>query len=708
MQNEKNTTLKPPESKAVRADFLNKLYPWVFWACLYGVLLWFFKPSLLFSKATPTGGDMGSHYYTAWFTAKELWREKVLFGWDFGWFAGYPPFNFYFPLAFVVMALLQLILPLAVSFKLVSLLGIFLLPPACHFAVKSFRFREPLPSAAAVLSLLFLFNVNMGSSAQIWGGTVLSVLAGEFSHSLSIALSLFFLGLLERSLEKRSRSLLLGVLLAAILLSHPLSFFWTCAVAAGLVLSRASVQSLLYGARIALTGFLLSCFWLVPVVLTRPYFLNLTYWWPVSFKDVLPTQLVFWPAAALPAIVFWQKKYLRFFLFIIISIVSSLVLAYLATRLGTYPMRFFPYLQLVWVIIGALFFLPLEGRKAGLAAVLLLLAGTAFYLIKFQPPTVKNWVAWNFSGLENKRSFRDFNRANLSIGGNSNDPRAVIEYTDQDDVGSSRDTELAPLLSGRQTLDGLYTFASITNPFIFKLQSELSENRSCQTDVIGLKCGTLDYRLGAAHMELFNVDRLILRSAKAKNAARQAEGFVKLDSFGQFEVWGYGLKEKGYVTVPAYEPVVYGGTDAWMNQSFSWFNSEHLDVPVIFNASAGELSGLKRISDIKDMAYGNTRPSGCQVSSRLEFNRISFKTSCAGFAHLVKTTYHPGWSVSGASKIYLASPSFMLVFPDREEVVLTYGSRPWLRLGWLSGTALAVLAAYGIYGLLSKRKKHAE
>ena len=44
---------------------------------------------------------------------------------------------------------------------------------------------------------------------------------------------------------------------------------------------------------------------------------------------------------------------------------------------------------------------------------------------------------------------------------------------------------------------------------------------------------------------------------------------------------------------------------------------------------------------------------------------------------LIKISYHPNWKVEGADQIYLASPAFMLVYPDSTRVRLFYGrSRP--------------------------------
>jgi len=57
----------------------------------------------------------------------------------------------------------------------------------------------------------------------------------------------------------------------------------------------------------------------------------------------------------------------------------------------------------------------------------------------------------------------------------------------------------------------------------------------------------------------------------------------------------------------------------------------------------------------------------------VEEEKISFDTTCVGKPHLIKISYFPNWKVKGADKIYLVSPTFMMVFPEKEHVELYYG-----------------------------------
>src|SRR3989344_7206402 len=105
-------------------DFIRRNYSSIIvFGGIYFIFFYFFRPGLILSLATPTGGDMGSHYYNAFYSSKAFLQNPGVFNWDFNWNAGYPPFIFYMPLAFVLIVILNIILPLQIAFKLIVVLG---------------------------------------------------------------------------------------------------------------------------------------------------------------------------------------------------------------------------------------------------------------------------------------------------------------------------------------------------------------------------------------------------------------------------------------------------------------------------------------------------------------------------------------------------------------------------------------------------------
>jgi len=153
-------------------------------------LLSYFKPSLILLDTTTSGGDTGSHNYLLWYLKYGLLPKGRLSGWSPGWYAGFPMFQFYFVLPFLLMVLLSYLAPLWVSFKIVTVLGTFLMPVAAFVAMKLMKFNFPAPILAALFTLPFLFM----EANSMWGGNIPSTLAGEFSYSISFAFAIIFLG----------------------------------------------------------------------------------------------------------------------------------------------------------------------------------------------------------------------------------------------------------------------------------------------------------------------------------------------------------------------------------------------------------------------------------------------------------------------------------------------------------------------------------
>src|SRR5262245_16920265 len=91
-------------------------------------LLSYFQPRYLFLKTTTSGGDTASHYYTAEYLRDYLIPQGRVSGWTQGNYAGFPILQFYFPFPFLLIVLLSYFIPLQIAFKLITVLGIFLLP----------------------------------------------------------------------------------------------------------------------------------------------------------------------------------------------------------------------------------------------------------------------------------------------------------------------------------------------------------------------------------------------------------------------------------------------------------------------------------------------------------------------------------------------------------------------------------------------------
>ena len=182
-------------------------------------------PSLVLRNTTITGGDTGAHVWFPDFLIDHFLPWRVA-GWSNDFYAGFPAGQFYFPFPAVLIALLDVFLPVQHRVQARH-------RPRSAAAARAARTCSPAASAhrvrphrcSHVAATGFLFFKDGGDATMtfdfhIMGGNLPSTLAGEFSFMIALALSLFFLGTLARALDRRGPLWLPAVLLALTILSH--------------------------------------------------------------------------------------------------------------------------------------------------------------------------------------------------------------------------------------------------------------------------------------------------------------------------------------------------------------------------------------------------------------------------------------------------------------------------------------------------------
>ena len=252
------------------------------------VVFWQLNPTLLLRDTTANGGDMGAH---VWFPAYlkdhllALWRVA---GWSPDWFAGFPAGQFYFPIPALLMVLLDFVMPYNVAFKLVTALGLVLMPLGAYGLGRGLNVRRPGPELFAVLTTLFLFfkgvtaapgthDATIQFNQRIMGGPIVSALAGEYSFSLALAFALAFLGALAYSLRTRRRLWLPAVLLAGAVLSHIVVGIFFVIAALVVWLFHRPLRTFRIAGAVGIVGALLTAFWSVPLLATFAYTANMRY-----------------------------------------------------------------------------------------------------------------------------------------------------------------------------------------------------------------------------------------------------------------------------------------------------------------------------------------------------------------------------------------------------------------------------------------------
>lgn len=148
---------------------------------------------------------MGSHHYVS--KAARSFFPWALGGWATGWFAGLPMLEFYFPFPYLLIWLLEHVTGYEVAFKLVTVLGTFGLPVAAWLLFRLMGAPKAARAIAPAAAVAFLFVQGHGEYTEtkildIFGGFITSTMAGEFSYSLGLTLTLVAVALIFRATRR--------------------------------------------------------------------------------------------------------------------------------------------------------------------------------------------------------------------------------------------------------------------------------------------------------------------------------------------------------------------------------------------------------------------------------------------------------------------------------------------------------------------------
>ena len=643
-------------------------------------------PSLLLAN-TPTGGDMGAHVVLPEVLRDSLLPSGRILGWSNYWYAGYPVFYFYFPLPALFTVLLDVLLPYGVAFKITTIVGLVAMPAAGYYLVRSMRFSRPVAGIAAAFGSMFVFM----ESFAIFGGNIKSTLAGEFSYSWAFALSLVYLGMVIRNTREGKRfTPAAAAVLALTALCHIVPTLVVVVVSLPLFL-RKSRRAQVVGSWVL--GFALVAFWALPVAVRIAGGLSTDMGWTpltgikgAGISNVgTPFASEFIPIVVLGLVgIVWsllRREDVRVLL--TMTILPFLMYLLIGEQGWTilYNARLLPY----WFTGLFLFagiatglavtrlarWLPNRHENTaifGFVAVALTLAITILGI-----HDVPGWVNWNYQGYEGKSTFPELQAMMKDID-KLPDGRVMWEYDKevQEPYGTPMALMLIPYWSaGHTTMEGVFFESSLTTPFHFLNQAELS--RSPSEPVRGLTYRVDDVERGIKHLALFNVDYYLTQSEEMTSQAKQAglEPLVETDAYTIFK-----LPDTNPIEVASFVPMVYDGEGDFLDVALKWYDDvDHLDRWIAADGPAA----WPRFEDVAGpYDQGDTLNTKNAVVSDVEIDdsHISFKTTAVGVPHLIKTSYFPNWKATGAEGPYRAAPSLMIVVPTQEEVSLNFG-RTW-------------------------------
>lgn len=319
---------------------------------------------------------------------------------------------------------------------------------------------------------------------------------------------------------------------------------------------------------------------------------------------------------------------------------------------------------------------------------------------------VTDWSRWNYSGYERKEAYPEYRgivATMAEVGETQGCGRSLWEYSsDLNDYGTPMALMLLPHWTDGciGSMEGLYFEASSTTPFHFLMQSELSQAPSrAQRD---MPYRDLDVDAGVEHLQLMGVRYYLARSPEAKAAADSQPDLTEVAADGPWVV--YEVDGAELVTPLAHEPVVTTGAetqDEWLGckegeppcpgAALEWFQDPGRWDVALAADGPDEWQRVATGSDPETRAITPAVVSDVRAGD----TTISFDVDRPGTPVLVKTSYFPNWSASGADGPYRVAPNLMVVVPTDTEVTLTYG-----RTGVdVFATVLSLLGIAGLFAL---------
>lgn len=651
------------------------------------VWLWFFFDhiplSLLLRDTTLAGGDTIAHNYLASRLATALFEEGRIIAWAPGWWCGFPMFQYYFCLPYVIAALLDLVLPFDLALKLVTVLGVLALPVCAFVGARAMRLRWPGPLLVGIAAVVFLFD----RSHTMWGVNVYSTLAGMIANSLSFALMLLAVGAATVDADRgrcRVRTVVLFTLLAA---SH---FFTTLMAACVIALlpflrPRAGVRrALTVLACDAVWAFLLMAWWLIPLSAKREFAVDYGVNWNVDLMQRLPDAAFVAVPFALIAVVTCRRTGARFVLALLwmAAVAGTLFRFGYALSPVFVNVRLWPFLTFSLLALGAAGLARLlqaarRGTPWAIAAILLV----AFSAGIDRPNHVRDWAEWNYSGLEDKPRYPVIERLVLPLEGT---PGRLANdlHDDNNALGSSRVFEVVPHLIGKPVLEGGIVNSAVGAFYSYYIQSLTSGRAAGHPPIV--EPGAFDMAHATRLLELFNVSHFIAHGDTTRRALAERPEWTRLAQEDAWELFALNTHDSRYVSVCNDPAVVVPGAD-WKQLSLDWlYDARRLRQPVVFlrDGQPPPPHAAPPRADLPDPPAAAVtdmpgRPLGADFTpirtETVTAHRIRFTTGAVGRPHLVRCTYFPNWKVRGAAAVYMVSPCFMLVYPEQTEVELYYG-----------------------------------
>lgn len=723
------------------------------------IILSILHPDLILKNTTPTGGDMGAHVWGPAYLRDVLLPHWRLTGWSMDWYSGLPAYRFYMVVPALAIVLLDVVLPYGIAFKIIAVAGLVAFPWCVYFMGRIAKLPYPLPELMVVGATMFLLD----ESFTIYGGNIPSTMAGEFSHSISLALAMVGLGLFARGLDDGKHRGWAAIFIALSALSHGIVLIFVFGGAAVMLLLRLDRQRLRYGIVTLGCAVLLSAFWVVPFLGGHAFMTDMKYgsepgggsftsMWEMYFPLSTTWNILIVVLSIAGFIGSWFRR--RHF-GIWMGVYIVVLMAGVKLAQGGLPVigllwnpRVLPFLYLLRYMLAAIGVyevvsymrrvIAIERSSGDTAATptlrastsilwvvtvfCLIVIGVRYQALPFAKVTSSatgnhyswgpinfpasrafsdGWARWNFEGYEGKASYGEYH--NLvqtmdALGKNEKHGcgRALWENNSElNKYGTTMALMLLPFWTKGciGSMEGLYFEAAGTTPYHFISAAALSKQSS--NPVRELRYDNNDPVKGVAYMRMLGIKYYMAFTPEAVQKADTVADLVKVGTSGPWHI--YELENLQLVEALDVVPVVVNERpgdrrERWLEIGTSYFQHsnewaalpvadgpdkwQRIDVAPDESRRVGEEGQPGRQVDIvvpadaieKQPIEDRATVSNVQVLDE----EVSFTVDKIGIPVLVKVSYFPNWTVTGAKEIYRAAPNMMVVVPTEKNVRLSY------------------------------------
>ncbi|MGA0118301.1 MAG: hypothetical protein ACO3JF_07910, partial [Ilumatobacteraceae bacterium] len=332
------------------------------------------------------------------------------------------------------------------------------------------------------------------------------------------------------------------------------------------------------------------------------------------------------------------------------------------------------------------------------------------------------WARWNFEGYEGKASYGEYHNLVQTMKSLGDDKdhgcgRALWENNSElNKYGTTMALMLLPFWTKGciGSMEGLYFEAAGTTPYHFISAAALSKQSS--NPVRELRYDNNDPVKGVKYMQMLGIKYYMAFTPEAVQKADTVADLVKVGTSGPWHI--YELEELPMVEALDVQPVVINERpgdrrERWLEIGTSYFQHseewnalpvsdgpkewQRIDVKPDESRQVGKEGEPGRQVDVVVPSTAiKTQPVDVATISNVQIKdeEVSFTVDKIGTPVLVKVSYFPNWTVTGAKEIYRAAPNMMVVVPSEKNVRLSYEPSRLDQFSYLLTFAGIVLVAY--------------